>query len=395
MPAPAKPSPIAINLYDGTRAEITVRGTIGVSWRSTADEVDFQLPATVTHAKVRINSLGGLLHEAIAIHNILRAHPAQVEVIIEGVAGSAASVVAMAGDEIVMYPSALMMIHAVKMVEEDDWGTEVETPEAQAAARAFNTALTTIYAAQTGKTADEIAQLIATDAWMTAAEAVEAGFADRIEAFTPDAAAPAAEPINAGLLAIACAAGIPHEVLTRAATAHNHASEGGDPSAATPRAEGQGAAAAAAPEATPEAAAEGGPEGAPEATPEAAAINATAFADQVKAMAIAAGLGDYVAEFVLDDSINNTAQATAAIARAREVRSLCLAVNAADMLPGLIRTRATRDDARQAIATARAKADDALGIRNHQPSPGPGLNTAETPATAMARIYANLNRFRT
>lgn len=359
------PNPIAINLAaDGMRAEIILRGWIGVDWMNTADALGAQLLDSVTHITVRVNSLGGLAHEGIAMHNILKAHPAHVLVIIEGVAGSAASVVAMAGDEVAMYPNSLMMIHAVKMVEADDWGNAVETPEAAAASRAYNAALLATYTARTGKSADDIAALLATDTWMTAAEAIAGGFADRIE---PYAAAPAdapAQPVNATLAALAAAVGIPEAVVARvsAAAIEPATSEGGDPQPAAGHTPGDE------PPPAPDGAQGAAGEGASAAPGTGVAAGQDApFAETISALAAAAGLRDYVATWLLAEDIATVESAQAAIAQAREVRALCEAVGSPDMAANLIRARATPADARRSIAAALAAAADRQQIRNHLP----------------------------
>lgn len=199
---------VAINLApDGTHADIAIRGTVG-NLDATTEAVASKLSEQVRSITVHINSLGGFAHEGIGIYNVLRAHPAHVTVIVEGVAGSAASVVAMAGDEIVMYASALMMIHGVKMVDAE--GNPAEGPGAASARRAFDAALLETYRARTGKTERELSKLLATDTWMTASEAVKAGFADRIEHLEDFDA-------HAHVQALAEAAGIPAAAITAAA----------------------------------------------------------------------------------------------------------------------------------------------------------------------------------
>lgn len=361
------PNPIAINLAaDGMRAEIILRGWIGVDWMNTADALGAQLLDSVTHITVRINSLGGLAHEGIAMHNILKAHPAHVLVIIEGVAGSAASVVAMAGDEVAMYPNSLMMIHAVKMVEADDWGNAVETPEAAAASRAYNAALLATYTARTGKSADDIAALLATDTWMTAAEAIAGGFADRIEPYTAAPADAPAQPVNATLAALAAAVGIPEALLARAAAAIEPAtSEGGDPQpAAGQPPDGENPPA---PDAAQGAAGESASAAPGTGVAVASAGQDAPFAETIGTLAVAAGLGDYVATWLLAEDIATVESAQAAIAQAREVRALCEAVGTPDMAANLIRARATPADARRSIAAALAAAADRQQIRNHLP----------------------------
>ena len=80
----------------------------GVTAKSFADEVN---ALDVDELTVRINSPGGDVYEALAILNTLRAHKARITTVIDGLAASAASFVAMAGDEVVIRPNAEVMIH--------------------------------------------------------------------------------------------------------------------------------------------------------------------------------------------------------------------------------------------------------------------------------------------
>lgn len=376
----SKNTPTAIALADdGRSATISLRGIVGVSWDATSREVAWLLDQhkDVEDITVYINSLGGLAHEGISIHNQLRGHPARIHVVVEGVAGSAASIVAMAGDDIAMYANALMMIHGVRVVEEDDWGNEVDTPEAREAARAFNAAMVETYMARTGKTEDEVRALLATDTWMTAREALAAGFADNVIELHPSAEDPATATAASPLVAIAAALDIPADVLARAQA----------------EAAGQGAA----PAANPEASEGGDPQPAP-ASPEAdpAPANAEAsatFAAQINALAVAHGLGDHVAAWLLDGGITTTAQAEAAIKEAREVRDLCAFANAADRATGFIRARKSLAEVRAELINAQADAADQQHTDGHHQSTSAGQvkPRGSKPAVSIASIYSTLN----
>lgn len=362
-----QPKIIALALAeDGRTAEIAIRGIVGVSWEATSQEIAWVLEQhpDVQTIVVRINSMGGIAHEGIGIHNMLKAHPAHVQVIVEGVAGSAASVIAMAGDQIVMYANALMMIHAVRMVEKDDWGNEIDTPEARAASAAFTAALVETYMARTGKSESDLTAMLETDTWMTARQAVAAGFADRVEELSsaqdPQAVA------SGALLALAAAAAIPADVLARAqaeaaVTPGHETSEGGDP--------------------------QPDPSGSTEAdlSPDPVAT----FATRVNALAVAAGLGDHVGAWLLDGAITTEDQARAAIAEAREVRDLCNFAGAADQAARFIRARTPMADVRAALINARADAADALHTDGHPPSNSQPPRTATPVAVKTADIWAS------
>jgi ATP-dependent Clp protease, protease subunit len=122
-----------------------------------------------------INSPGGDVFEGIAIYNLFREHKGKVSVKVMGLAASAASVIAMAGDEILMGQGAMMMIH-------NSWGVTVGNQFDHEASRdvlmAIDNAMGGIYAARSGLDAKVVADMLAKDTWMSAAQAVEKGFAD-------------------------------------------------------------------------------------------------------------------------------------------------------------------------------------------------------------------------
>lgn len=138
---------------------------------------------------VRINSPGGDVFAGVAIYNALRDHAGEVTVKVDGLAASIASVIAMAGDEIVMLPGAMMMVHQPWSIA---MGNADELAEAAAELEKIcEGTLVPIYAARTGKSEDEIRALLKSgDTWMTAEEAVEMGFATKAEsAKTPSTSA--------------------------------------------------------------------------------------------------------------------------------------------------------------------------------------------------------------
>ncbi|HWL06486.1 MAG TPA: head maturation protease, ClpP-related [Xanthobacteraceae bacterium] len=127
---------------------------------------------------VRINSPGGDMFEGIAIYNLLRAHPAKVTVEVLGWAASAASIIAMAGDDIRMGLGSFMMVH-------NAWGVVIgnrhDMREAATLFDQFDAAIADIYEARTGVTRSDIEQLMDAETFMTASQAVECGFADVVD----------------------------------------------------------------------------------------------------------------------------------------------------------------------------------------------------------------------
>lgn len=126
--------------------------------------------------RVHINSIGGDMFDGIALRTLLLAHGAPVTSIVEGVAASAASIVAMAG-RTVMHTGSMLMVH-------NPWAAT--TGDAAAHRRAAETLdkareeLIGIYAAKSGKTRDAIKQLLEAETWMGPDEAKRNGFADEI-----------------------------------------------------------------------------------------------------------------------------------------------------------------------------------------------------------------------
>jgi ATP-dependent Clp endopeptidase proteolytic subunit ClpP len=123
---------------------------------------------------VHINSPGGSVTDGIAIYNLLKNHSATVNVIVDGLAASMASVIAMAGDTITIPENALMMIHNPRGGASGDANGLRKTAEILDKMKA---AMTTAYANKTGKDSLEISALMDDETWMTGREALAMGFA--------------------------------------------------------------------------------------------------------------------------------------------------------------------------------------------------------------------------
>jgi len=124
---------------------------------------------------VRINSPGGDVFAGMQIYNMLKDRSGDVTVIVDALAASAASFIAMAGDKIIMNTGSQMMIHKASTIV---WGNEDEMLEVIEMLRKTDDNLVSIYVARTGKSAEEIKDLLAKETWFNAEEAVEMGFAD-------------------------------------------------------------------------------------------------------------------------------------------------------------------------------------------------------------------------
>lgn len=167
----------------GTRAEIYLYGAIGESfWSDGITAVQFKndlqaLGNKVSAIDIRINSEGGDVFDGRTIYNLLAQHKATKTVYVDGLAASIASLIAMAGDEIIMGDGAFMMVH-------NAWGMAVGNgAEMRRTADLLDSVSGTLidtYAARTKMSRDDVAALMDAETWMPAADAVANGFADKI-----------------------------------------------------------------------------------------------------------------------------------------------------------------------------------------------------------------------
>lgn len=126
---------------------------------------------------VRINSGGGWSNDGVAICNQLKAYAGKVTTIVEGIAASAASVVAMGGSEIIMRPGAYLMVHEATGFTVGDAMDHSKTIEAL---ETVNRSMADIYVKQTRRPVAEIRREMADETWMTAEEAVKKRYATRV-----------------------------------------------------------------------------------------------------------------------------------------------------------------------------------------------------------------------
>lgn len=161
-----------INIYDDIGEGFFSDGVTAKNFAS-----DLESLGEVDTLNVNINSVGGNSSDAAAIYNQLVKHPATVNVSIDGQALSAASVIAMAGDEITMAENALMMIH-------DPWtislGSASDMRKTADTLDKVRDSIASTYVRRTGNDRDSVNKMMADETWMTAEEAVEQGFADSV-----------------------------------------------------------------------------------------------------------------------------------------------------------------------------------------------------------------------
>lgn len=164
---------------DSDAYDVFIRGDIGGPWGVDVDMIIADLHAMDTDAiTVHLDSPGGLVFAGIALFNALVEHQATVTVEIGGLAASVASVIAQAGDRIVIARTASVMIH-------DAWGY-AEGNEAEMIAMAgilgqLSDQIADVYAVRSGRgSVKSWRELMRAETWFTANEALEAGLADQV-----------------------------------------------------------------------------------------------------------------------------------------------------------------------------------------------------------------------
>lgn len=159
--------------------ELLLYGEIGSWWDDLdAESVVNQMESLNKDViNVRIHSAGGLILEGLAIYNRLKMSSAKVNVTIDGLAASMASVIAMAGDHVSMPENAWLMIHK-------PWnqvgGNADDLRKTADDLDKFESSLASIYKAKTGLSDEKIAQMLRDETWISANDALEMGFIDEV-----------------------------------------------------------------------------------------------------------------------------------------------------------------------------------------------------------------------
>lgn len=144
----------------------------------TARKVTAQLRAIGDRpVEVQINSGGGDMFEGLAIYNVLREHPQDVTIKIMGMAASAASIIAMAGDQVEIGAASFVMIHNCWVVAA---GNRHDFLETAAWLAPFDQAMTDVYVHRTAQKAAEVAKWMDAETWMSGTTAIANGFADEL-----------------------------------------------------------------------------------------------------------------------------------------------------------------------------------------------------------------------
>lgn len=161
--------------------EITIYGDIGETWWGesiSANDIKSALEGVDSESiTIRLNSPGGDAFDGIAIYNQLKNHSSKVIVYVDGLAASAASIIAMAADELIMNKGSMMMIHEASTFT---WGTKAEVKKTLNALEGIDKSIADIYMTRYNGNREELDDLVVNETWFTADEAVSVGLADKV-----------------------------------------------------------------------------------------------------------------------------------------------------------------------------------------------------------------------
>jgi ATP-dependent Clp protease, protease subunit len=326
-----------IEAADNKPAVLSIYEDIGF-WGTQAGEFIAQLGQVQgTEVHVEINSPGGDVFAALAMYNALRASGKKIVAKVMGVAASAASLVFMAGDERVMPKNTHLMVH-------NPWtialGNAAELRDQADTLDKIGDSLVATYVARSGMSEEDVRAMLSKDTWLNADESKEKGLATEV-----------VDEIKATAKFDMDRADLPEAV--RAVFA------------------------ATKPAVQPPAKTE------PQASVTPPAPPAKPFAEQVTALAAAAGMQDYVATWLVKHT--TTEQVVASIGEAREIVAYCAALGKPDKAPEFIKAGKTFVEARTEMTNAAAEGDQHIDTAPRNK----GATTSNSPnAVTTADIWA-------
>lgn len=205
----ASGNPIAARVSNAKQAtgNLYIYAMIGSSWFEegvTAESVRQALESLkgVQTLNIFINSEGGDVFEAKAIYTQLMRFPAEKVVHIDGIAASAATFIAMAGDRIVTSPAATWMVHEAWTLA---MGNASDLRDSADLLEMMNEDIAAIYAARTKRSVADLKELMAAETWMNAQQALEHKFTDEVASFSDDGEDDVESATTGGKLELAAA----------------------------------------------------------------------------------------------------------------------------------------------------------------------------------------------
>lgn len=158
--------------------EVVLSGEVGnwdVSARQIADAIENKTGVPLT---IKINSVGGDVFEGFALYNAIKMHEGPTTAIVEGLAASAASLFAMAADVVVMRPASMMMVHNPHTVAA---GESKDLRQSADVLDKVRDIMVQRYKTKTGQPEESLIEMLDAETWLTPEEAVELGFADKVD----------------------------------------------------------------------------------------------------------------------------------------------------------------------------------------------------------------------
>jgi ATP-dependent protease ClpP protease subunit len=349
-------------------------GAFGIPAKAFLDELRALGP--IAKLTVRINSPGGSVFDGVAIYNALKRHDAAITVWIDGIAASIASMIAMAGDEVIMPENAMLVLHDPSGLVA---GTASDMRAMAEALDRMKAGIVAAYRDKSGREDAEIEALMRDETWLSAQEAVALGLADRIE-----------EPVRmAAQFDLSRFRNPPPQLAALVATPSPQEDDMSESKKASPRKPGLGesATAQAAPPETGAYDTAVGPasrpaivaDAKPAATPQPAVAEATR----------PEGSPPQASAQVIDLDTVRADERKATLAYVAEVHDLCALAGRGDLAAGFIAKATPVAQVRRALLEARAAEDEATAIRNQV---RPASVEPVQPAIDTAAIYAARNQ---
>ncbi len=353
-----------------TGAEIVIYdeiGAFGIPAKACLDELKALGP--VAELTVRINSPGGSVFDGVAIYNALKRHDAAITVWIDGIAASIASMIAMAGDEIVMPENAMLVLHDPSGLVA---GTASDMRAMAEALDRMKAGMVAAYQDKSGRDDTEIETLMSGETWLSAQDAVALGLADRVE-----------QPVRmAAHFDLSRFRNTPPQLAALVATPSPQEDDMSDSKKASPRKPGRDESA------TPQAAP---PEISADDTAAGRASQPAAVAEPepVAEAARPAEPRPQATAQVIDLDAVRADERKATLAYVAEVHELCALAGRDDLAAGFVAKATPVAQVRRALLEARAAEDEATAIRSQV---RPAAVEPAQPAIDTAAIYAARNQ---
>lgn len=160
-------------------ATLYIFDNIGSSyWEINANDIEEELKnANNKPLNIHINSNGGEVFEGFTIYNLIKGYSGQTTVYVDGLAASIASVIALAGDKVIMNKASMLMIHNASG---GCYGNAEEMKKVVEALEKINSVIKDIYVAKTGLSIEKLTELMDNETFMTPSECLEYGFCDEV-----------------------------------------------------------------------------------------------------------------------------------------------------------------------------------------------------------------------